>query len=315
MIPGGIVRISSHGCVPRRVTSATFAAVLLAGGTVACGGGSASDSANESSPRVTPATAVAKAAANSERITSLHYRVTGTVPEKGRLEAEASMHTEPPVMKMKMNATDQGRDGQLEIRFVDELMYVSGSGIDSEKLDGKSWFSAGPAVWGRGAMDNKSYRVLPTPIEGNPAVQSTILTASKDVRRIGTETIDGTRTTHYRGTVTGRGISAARDAAANKAARERQIDNLDQFMMLRIDDTLTMDLWIGDNNDTKQFRMRGDTRATRGGTEGKPLEFIDGAPLDLTITFLDINQPVTVEAPPSEDTADLASLADEAQAG
>ncbi|CAM5710359.1 hypothetical protein SAURM35S_01661 [Streptomyces aurantiogriseus] len=63
---------------------------------------------------MTPATAVAKAAANSERITSLHYRVTGTVPEKGRLEAEASMHTEPAVMKMKMNATEQGRDGQLD---------------------------------------------------------------------------------------------------------------------------------------------------------------------------------------------------------
>ncbi|MYR59387.1 hypothetical protein GTY54_25165 [Streptomyces sp. SID625] len=218
-----------------------FAAVLLAGGTVACGGGSASDSAREGSPTVTPATAVAKAAANSERITSLHYRVTGTVPEKGRLEAEASMRAEPAVMKMKMNATDQGRDGQLEIRFVDEVIYVSGTAISSGKLDGKSWFSAHPAVWGRGAMDNQSYQVLPAQIEGNPATQSVILTASKDVRRNGTETIGGTRTTHYRGTVTSRNIRAARDAAANKAARERQINNLDQFMMLRIDDMLTMD--------------------------------------------------------------------------
>ncbi len=263
---------------------------------------------------MTPAAAVAKAAANSERITSLHYRVTGTVPDKGRLEAEASMNTEPLTMSMKMNATDQGRDGQLEIRFVGEMMYVSGSAIDSEKLDGKSWFSADPAVWGRGAVDNQSYGVLPRQIEGNPAVQSTILTASKDVRSLGTETIDGTRTTHYRGTVTSSGIRAARDAAASKAARERQIDSLDQFTALRIEGTLTVDLWIGDNNHTRQFRMRGDTYATRSG-DGKPLEFVDGDPLDLTITFLDVNQPVTVEAPPSEDTADLAARVDEAQAG
>jgi len=309
------MRTSSRGCVPRRVTSAAFAALLLAGGTVACGGGSPSDSANQGSPRVTPATAVAKAAANSERITSLHYLVTGTVPDKGRLEAEASMHTEPLTMSMKMNATDQGRDGRLEIRFVDEVMYVGGSAIDSEKLDGKSWFSADPAVWGRGAVDNKSYGILPRQIEGNPAVQSTILTASKDVRRIGTETIDGTRTTHYRGTVTSSGIGAARDTAASKAARERQIDSLDQFMALRIEGTLTMDLWIGDDNHTKQFRMQGATRDTRGGTDGKPLEFIDGDPLDLTITFLDVNQPVSVEAPPSEDTTDLAAQMDEAPAG
>jgi hypothetical protein len=258
---------------------------------------------------------VAKAAENAERIRSLHYRVTGTVPEKGRLEAEASMRTEPAVMKMTMKASHKGADGRMEIRFVDEVMYVSGSAIDSEKLGGKSWFSADPAVWGRGAVDNQSYRVLPTQLEGNPAAQSTILTAAKQVRRIGTETINGTRTTHFRGTVTYRGISAARDAAGSKAARERQINNLDQFMMLHIDDALTVDLWIGDDDRTQQFRMRGDTRATRGGTDGQPLEFVDGDPLDLTFTFIDVDQPVTVEAPPSEDTADLAAAADEAQAG
>lgn len=66
-----------------------------------------------------------------------------------------------------------------------------------------------------------------------------------------------------------------------------------------------MDLWIDDDNHTKQCRMRGDTRNPRGGTQGKPL--------DLTITFLDVNQPVTVQPPPSEDAADIATLADEAQ--
>uniref|UniRef100_UPI0031D24EC0 hypothetical protein n=1 Tax=Streptomyces hawaiiensis TaxID=67305 RepID=UPI0031D24EC0 len=297
------------------MVGAAFAAVLLGGGTVGCGGGSPSGSAHAGPSGEKPETIVAKAAENAERIKSLHYRVTGTVPEKGRLKAEASMRREPAAMRMTMNAAGQGADGRMEIRFVDEVMYVGGSAIDSGKLRGKSWFSADPAVWGRGAVDNESYRVLPTQLEGNPAAQSTILTAAKGVRRIGTETIDGTRATHFKGTVTGRGIRAARDAAPNKAARERQINNLDQFMMLRIDDTLTVDLWIGDDGRTKQFRMRGDARATRGGTDGRPLEFVDGDPLDLTFTFLDVDQPVTVEAPPSEDTADLAAAADKAQTG
>ncbi|MFF6948644.1 hypothetical protein ACFZAD_08315 [Streptomyces iakyrus] len=293
--------------------SATLAAVLLAGGTAACGEGAESDSAHEGPAEVTPRTAVAKAATNAEGITSLRYRVTGTVPQTGRLEAEASMSTEPPVMSMRMTTAEHGEGGRLEVRFVDEVMYAGGSAVDSGKLDGKSWFSARPAVWGRGAADNNSYRVLPSQMEGNPAVQSRILTASKDVRKIGTETVDGTRTTHYRGTVTGRGISAARDAATTEAARERQIESLDQFMALRVDDRLTMDLWIDEAGRTRQFRMRGDTRATRGGTEGKPLEFIAGDPLDMTVTFLDVNQPVTVETPPSEDTADIAAPADKAQ--
>ncbi|MFJ4361421.1 hypothetical protein ACIP25_34620 [Streptomyces massasporeus] len=297
----------------RRLTSATFAAVLLAGGAVACGEGSESDSAQEGTAKATPRAAVAKAATNSEDITSLHYRITGTVPQTGRLEAEASMSTEPSAMSMRMTTADHGEDGRLEVRFVDEVMYAGGTAVDPGKLDGKSWFSARPAVWGRGAVDNNSYRVLPSQLEGNPAAQSRILTSSKDVRKIGTETIDGTRTTHYRGTVTWRGISAARDAAANKAARERHIESLDQFVALRVDDTLTMDVWIDEADRTRQFRMRGDTRATQGGAEGKPLEFVDGDPLDMTVTFLDVNQPVSVEPPPSEDTVDIAALADKAQ--
>jgi hypothetical protein len=53
--------------------------------------------------------------------------------------------------------------------------------------------------------------------------------------------------------------------------------------------------------------MRGDTYATRGGTEGEPLELVDGDPLDMAPTFLHVDQPVTVVAPPFEDTADLAT--------
>ncbi|PPS75483.1 MULTISPECIES: hypothetical protein [Streptomyces] len=89
---------------------------------------------------------MAKAADNAERIRSLHYRVTGTVPERGRLEAEASMRTEPAVMKMTMNTAGQGAGGRMQIRFVDKAMYVGGSAIDSGKLGGKSWFSADLAV-------------------------------------------------------------------------------------------------------------------------------------------------------------------------
>ncbi|MEH0470319.1 LppX_LprAFG lipoprotein [Streptomyces sp. B21-097] len=271
--------------VPRRVTSIAFAVVLIAGGSVACGRGAKSDSAGAAPPRVTPAAAVAKAAKNSEDITSLHYRISGTVPAKGRLEAEASMNTKPLAMSMKMiTAANQGRESHLEIRFVDEAMYVGGSGVSSEKLNGKSWLSAAPATWGRSAVDNQSYGVLPSQLQGTPTAQSTLLTGSKDLRLIGTETVDGTTTTHYTGTVNSDGL-----------IRER----LDQFMQLEVSDPLTMDLWTDGDDRTKQFRMR-----------AKHSDMLTGAgdaALDLTITFLDFNQPVTIKAPPTKDTAPLSN--------
>ncbi|MER6167941.1 hypothetical protein [Streptomyces violaceorubidus] len=259
---------------------------------------------------MTPAAAVAKAASDAERITSLHYRVTGTVPEWGRVKAEASMRTAPMTMGMEMNATGRYGGSPLEVRFVDGAMYVHGDAVESEKLKGASWFSAEPAAWGLDLTENNSYGTLPRQLEGTPVVQSTMLTASKDVRKIRTEPVDGARATHYKGTVTSDGIEAARDAAVGKAARERQINSLGQFWAMRLKGTLTVDLWIGDDGRTKQFRMRGDTYASKGGSEGKPLQIVDGDPLDMTVTFLDVDQPVTVEAPPAEDTVDLAGLAD-----
>ncbi|WP_030863189.1 hypothetical protein [Streptomyces sp. NRRL S-37] len=233
---------------------------------------------------MTPATAVAEAAANSADIASLHYRVTGTVPETGRLEADAFMRTDPPAMSMELSTAGRDGDGPLPVRFVDEVMYVG------KAVQGKSWFRADPAVWGGLTVDNDSHGVLPRQLESSPVVQSTLLTGSEDVRAVGTETVDGTRTTHYRGTVTSGSLRAALDAAPDEAARERLVEGLDQFMGLRVPDTLTMDLWIDGDHRAKRFRWR-------TGTGSKPL--------DLTVTFLDIDRPVTIEAPPAGDTAVL----------
>jgi len=271
--------------VPRRATSVAFTAVLLAGGSAGCGGGAKSDSAVANPPKVTPAEAVAKARKNAEDITSLRYRLSGTVPGRSRLEGEASMSTQPLAMSMKMTATgDQRGNGPAEIRFVDKVMYVGGSAVRPEKLKGKSWITIAPAVWGRGGAYNQSGGVLPSQLQAKPTAQSTLLTGSKDLRLIGSETVRGAETTHYKGTVNSDGLT-----------RER----LDLFIQLLVSDPLTMDLWIDGEGRTKQFRMRAEHNADLVGTG-------DG-PLDLTITFLDINQPVTIKAPPTKDTTRLAA--------
>lgn len=266
-----------------------FVAVLLAGGSVACGGGAKSSSAVANPHTVTPAAAVAKAGKNAEDITSLHYRISGTVPGKDRLEADASMSTQPLAMSMNMKTTaaaDQGGNGRMKIRFVDKVMYVGGSAVRPEKLNGKSWLRVAPAVWGRGGVDNQSYGILPSQLQASPIAQSTLLTGSKDLRLIGTETVDGAKTTHYKGTVDSKSLIRG---------------SLDQFMMLEVSDPLTMDVWIDGDGRTEQFRMRAEHNDSMVGTG-------DG-PLDLTVTFLDVNQPVTIKAPPAKDTTPLAAEA------
>ncbi|MGV9453687.1 DUF1396 domain-containing protein [Streptomyces sp. NPDC003635] len=275
-----------------RTIGAGLAAVALAAGAVSCSGGDSKGKgeAGGDSPKMTPAAAVAAAAKNSDDITSLRYRMTGKVPETGRVKAEASMRMEPEIaMSMKMTALDEGADGTMEIRLVDKAMYMGGNPELAKEMDGKSWMkfdlsAMGDALGGSPAGGAGQ-------AEQNPAAESTFLTGAEDVEKVGTEKVEGVETTHYQGTLTLDELRASfKDE--DKKTREKREKSVQQYEEMGVD-KLTMDMWVDGEDHTKQFRMRGDA---------------DKGPLDITITFLDINKPVTVKAPPARDTVDLAEM-------
>lgn len=244
---------------------------------------------------MTPAAAVAKAAKNVEDITSLSYRMTGKTPEEGRVKAEAKMRLKPDVaMSMKITALDKGADGTAEIRLVDKAMFIGGGAAAAKEMDGKSWIKFDMAALGGAAGSLGAAGQA----DKNPAQESTFLTGSKDVKEVGKETVDGVKTTHYQGTVT---LDQFRDSlkSQTKVTREQREKSLEQYEKMGID-KFTMDMWIGEGDITKQFRMRGAA---------------DKGPLDMTITFDDFNEPVNIAAPAAKDVADLAEMMKGAQAG
>ncbi|MEU8600956.1 DUF1396 domain-containing protein [Streptomyces parvulus] len=271
---------------------ASVAALLLAAGAVGCSGGA------EESPEMTPAAAVAKAAKNTEEIETIRYRMTGRTPEEGRVKAEAQMQLEPePAMSMKMTALDQGGGQSAEIRLVDKAMYIGGGAEAAKEMDGKTWMKFDLAALGAGGEELDQLGSA-SQADKNPATESTFLTGAKDVEKVGTETVDGVETTHYKGTVTLADLEKTLDGE-DKATREKRQKSLEQYEKMGLD-KLTMDMWVDGDEHTKQFRMRGD--AAKG-------------PLDMTITFLGFNEPVKVTAPPAKDTMDLAEMMKESQQG
>lgn len=285
------MRPAVHTSVRRGATGAALAALVLGGGAVACSKGT------DQSPEMTPAAAVAKAAKNTEDITSLHYRMAGKVPEEGRVTAEASMSMKPLAMSMKMTAADSGTDGPVEMRLVDGAMYIGGGAQAAKEMDGKSWIKFDMSALGAG-RGMSADQLGGGEADKNPAAESTFLTGSKNVKKVGTETIEGVKTTHYKGSITLDGLRKTLKSES-KATREQREKSLEQYEKMGID-AITMDAWIDGGSRTKQFRMRG--TAEKG-------------PLDMTITFLDYNKPVTVKAPPAKDTADLAEMMKGAQEG
>lgn len=285
------MRPAVHTSVRRGATGAVLAALVLGGGAVACSKGT------DQSPEMTPAAAVAKAAKNTEDITSLHYRMAGKVPEEGRVTAEASMSMKPLAMSMKMTAADSGTDGPVEMRLVDGAMYIGGGAQAAKEMDGKSWIKFDMSALGAG-KGMSADQLGGGEADKNPAAESTFLTGSKNVKKVGTETVEGVKTTHYKGSITLDGLRKTLKSES-KATREQREKSLEQYEKMGID-AITMDAWIDGGSRTKQFRMRG--TAEKG-------------PLDMTITFLDYNKPVTVKAPPAKDTADLAEMMKGAQEG
>ncbi|GAB2862276.1 lipoprotein [Streptomyces deserti] len=269
------------------IPAAGLAAALLAGGAVGCG---------TESPEMSPAAAVAKAAKNTEDIKSFRYRMTGQVPEEGRIKGEAQMSVKPTIaMSMKMTALEQGEAGSVEIRLVDKAMYIGGGAEMAKEMDGKSWMKFDMAALGADKGLNELGAAGQA--QQNPAAESTFLTGAKDVKKVGTEKVDGVETTRYSGTVTLDEFRASLKDE-DKATRERREKSIDQYEKMGVD-KLTMDMWVDGEDHTKQFRMRGDT---------------DKGPLDMTITFHDVNEPVTITAPPANDVVDLAEMMKDAGA-
>ncbi|MBD3009447.1 DUF1396 domain-containing protein [Streptomyces sp. 5-10] len=282
-----------------RAAGAVLTAVLLCGGAVGCGSsgadgkheGKAGEKSSEQ-VRMAPAAAVRAAAEKSEKLTSFRYRMSGRTPGDGRIEGEAAMSLEPVAVSMKMRAVGQGADAAVEIRMLDGAMYLDGGKEGSAGLDGKRWLKLDLSALGEKETGSLGGGSLSRQADKNPADESAFLSGADDVKRVGEETIDGVRTTHYRGTITlGQMRASLKDE--NATTRERREKNLKAYEEMGVD-RLSMDMWIDPDGHTKRFRIRGE------GEKG---------PLDMTITFSALNEPVTVKAPPADQTTDLSELA------
>lgn len=275
----------------KKAVGAVLAALLLAGGATACengdgakkkdNGASAAPSQAAKKPgEAAPAAYLEKTKKKSEEITSLGYTMAGKAGGQS-IAGEVAMRLKPAMaMSMKMDSPEQP-GAKVEMRLVDGAMYMGSDGkwlkFDLKALapeQAKELDSLGSAPQGQ-----------------NPADTAGSLSASKDLKKVGEETIDGQKTTHLAGTVTLDELKAL-SATSTPEAKDRQEKNAKALEEQGIK-SLTMDIWIDEADQAKQVRTRGQ------GTSG---------PMDITIKFKDINKPVEVSAPPADQIVDLAEM-------
>jgi hypothetical protein len=266
-----------------RVVGALLTGAVLCG-TAACSAskGTSADRSAPESFHAAPVAAVQKAVNKGARLNSASYRLSGKVPGQGTLEGKVSFSLRPRVVDMRMTASKSGQGHEFSVRLVGGSVYLGG-GSDAAERDGKHWIRfamKGKGAGGLGGMQQQA--------DQDPAAQASLLPQSEDVKKVGAETVDGVRTTHYAGTVD---VAELLRQQTPKSAMDtaRRMKAIEQYGQLGVR-KLRLDIWIGPDDRTVKFRER--AQAAQG-------------PLDLTIWFSGVNKPVTVQAPPASDTVDL----------
>ncbi|MGI5444985.1 LppX_LprAFG lipoprotein [Streptomyces sp. CA-243310] len=275
-----------------KTAGAVLAAVLLVGGATACEDGKKDGAAKPAAPaasapskaavEVTPAAYLEKVKKKSEEFTSLRYTMSGSAMGE-KISGEVSLRMKPTVaMAMKMAAPGAtGGAESVEIRLLDGAMYMGSEG-KWMKFDMKAM----------GAESAKKLEGLGQSSQTeNPGDKADALLKAEDLKSLGDETVDGVKTRHLVGTVPVDKVraSSATGTPEEKERREKSVKALEDQGIK----SLTVDMWIDEQDHTKQVRTRGT------GTKG---------PMDMTIKFLDFNKPVEIAAPPADQVMDLAEM-------
>ena len=177
--------------------------------------------------------------------------------------------------------------GTVEYRIIDSIVYIDVGAVPelAAKLPaGKRWLSIDPrALPGVdiGGLSDQARRSSPS--SGLKFLDS----LSGDPENLGTETVNGQRATHYRGTLDYEKLADTIEDEKVKA----QLAKLGP---------VPVDVWIDGDDNVVKLHTKLDAAAFSSAVS-------DGS-VELTMTISDIDEPVVVEAPPADQVVDFAGL-------
>lgn len=244
--------------------------------------------------KMTAAQVLGKAAEKTGQIDSfkadLAMRTSGAAGGDMTMSGTMQYRTKPDVA-YSMNFTDMtigGKSvGAMEQRLVGGNMYMKMPVLSQLPGGGsrKPWIKISLDELSRKSGMNID-EMLQQSRQMDPVQNTKMLTASKDAREVGEETIDGVKTTHYTGTY------RMEDAIAKLPPKQQEAyrKTLGQMGL----DNMHFDLWVDGQQLPRKMTMN-----TPQGAEG-----------DLTVTtkYRDFGKPVQIVAPPASQVADFGEL-------
>ncbi|MEU0005355.1 hypothetical protein ABZ079_13955 [Streptomyces sp. NPDC006314] len=265
-----------------------LAVLVLAAGLTGCGSedGNGKDGDAQARPSTTPPSrAVQDAYRRTVAADTAKMTVTSKVVAEGQaLTAHGSGVAGLKDGTSRVTLTSQGTT--VEQRVVDGVVYQKPSGKQRGTVPGgKTWTKIDLARLARNGSAGRSQVSDPAePVRYLKGV------GSEDVTRIGTQTLDGTRTTHYRVSVPVSALS--RGNAGQEQELRRQLGK----------SSLPLDLWLDEQGRLRQESVRLTLHPLKQRTPGRENAAVTSTTV---LRFSDYGTDVQVSAPPAEDTADV----------
>jgi len=272
-------------------TAAGAAAVLLAAG---CGsssspGSSQSPASGSSASGMSPLQAIALAADHSKQVTSfastLNMQLSGA--SAGTISGTMQEQTKPSVL-MDVNMSTVKISGQSVPGGMQEILtgndlYMKMS-LLSQELH-KPWVILPLSELQKGTGVDFS-QILQQVESNDPLVQTQMFTSAKDLKALGTQTIDGVQTTHYSGTYTvTAGISKLPASMRSMVTKQLKTAGISQ---------VHFNAWIDGQHQIRKVQV-----AETGSSET----------INITMQITGIGQQVNIAIPAKSQTATLPASA------
>jgi outer membrane lipoprotein-sorting protein len=250
----------------RLLLAAAVLPLLLA----ACGGGGKHSSSGGTTVQLAPTAYVKQAAAKTARAPSEHAKLDGTVTLQGQtvtMTGEGDFDNAQHQGTMQVHAKVAGVDVQIDEVLDGTNIYLRSPLLAAAIPSGKTWMKLDLAKLGR--TQGADFSAL---LSQNPTQTFSQLQASRNVTKLGEQTIDGVDTTHYRGRL-----------------------DLTKLKQLQGATAQPYDVWIG-NDDGYVHRMK--------------LGYsVNGQSMSMTMDFSDFGKGVIVAVPSQSDTFDAGAKA------
>lgn len=215
----------------------------------------------------------------------------GSMNMKGHAEVDAANDQEYMLMEMPLvGEMEMVQDGDTVYMKSSMLTGLMGSDKEWVKLDATDMGDSGMGGSLSGSND-------PT------AMFEALRGVSSGIETVGTETIDGVETTHYRATID---LQKAIAAAPEDQQAEMKA-SLSELGMAE----MPVDVWVDGDGLARRMTLSFDFAAMSGmGSDPETEKMFKGASMEMSMDMYDYGQPVNIQIPPANQVADMGDLGD-----